>query len=979
MRITVLLAALVDWRHFSVVNALRTMAVLICLILSQIGSSQLTGVQLVEIVDHDTTGIDELVGMKTYRLYAEFTNVADQVSYVFGDSAAPLVISSPTGFFHHSVGDNLGENINVIFFSYFPSSEFDSWLTIGLEPEDVFTGYGVSAVGMDDAWEEFNSGEGSLILNTPNGSGWFVLSDTEYAAAGSDLKVLLAQLTTSGEISGELNLYVFIDGDVENEQVAISLPIIHLPPDVIGCMDETATNFNPAANVEAPCWYPCTLELSVDSVVEPNCASFFDDGAVTLSASGAQGTVTFSVDGDAWDSTSTTFDSLSIGDHTIVAFDEAGCSDTLAFTLEGIPAEGYNCDGTCIDEDGNGVCDLYDVPGCTQYLACNFNWAATIDDGSCILVNASVEVGNGGQVCQGIPFEMAFILDNPNEFGVEVMGWYLDDELDTNQSSLSGEFTIAEAGFHSVGLSLVLYGEDTCNQFIFLPDLIEVAAAPDFGFLNSNPEVCEGEFWLPNTYVQEGYFPYPDPQPMGGMMFIPDAMMCFDREIEFFTNDPGTIEDANVDIASVFVNMEHSFMGDLTISLICPNGQSMVLQAQGGGGTFLGIPIDNGGGGAGLGWDYYWSPTATNGTWSENAGGTLPSGVYEASGDWSQLNGCPVEGEWTFEACDSWAVDDGYVFDWTVYFSEEIQETYLNYSPPLLDFSCESFHWTDPNGNNLCNGDTVASLEAGIWEVSISNEIGCTWTEEVNLDVLLSGCMDPDALNYNAAAGCPGDSCYYMLPTCEFAGHPDWEFFSSGWYPEQATTVELGIFSTFEWVLNTPGTVVDSASGYQYPVAFYTLEWGELPSALEVTTESDTVAGSSQICFNWSGIALEPGIFPVELTLQPYFNVFGNAVPASASIWVQFIEVNVSSGMLPGCTYPGADNYWELANLDNGTCIFSGCTEVTADNFSVAFNLDDGSCFWHDDPCLLMDGDEDGEVGTSDLLLLLAEFGLGCE
>ena len=29
--------------------------------------------------------------------------------------------------------------------------------------------------------------------------------------------------------------------------------------------------------------------------------------------------------------------------------------------------------------------------------------------------------------------------------------------------------------------------------------------------------------------------------------------------------------------------------------------------------------------------------------------------------------------------------------------------------------------------------------------------------------------------------------------------------------------------------------------------------------------------------------------------------------------------------------------------------------------------------------CTQMDGDEDGEVGTSDLLLLLAEFGLGCE
>ena len=41
------------------------------------------------------------------------------------------------------------------------------------------------------------------------------------------------------------------------------------------------------------------------------------------------------------------------------------------------------------------------------------------------------------------------------------------------------------------------------------------------------------------------------------------------------SNQPGVfISNANNYIDNFFVNMEHSYMGDLTITFICPNGQS---------------------------------------------------------------------------------------------------------------------------------------------------------------------------------------------------------------------------------------------------------------------------------------------------------------------------------------------------------------------------------------------------------------------
>ena len=45
---------------------------------------------------------------------------------------------------------------------------------------------------------------------------------------------------------------------------------------------------------------------------------------------------------------------------------------------------GYDCDGNClIDTDLDGICDEFEVEGCTDSIATNFNPLATDDDGSC--------------------------------------------------------------------------------------------------------------------------------------------------------------------------------------------------------------------------------------------------------------------------------------------------------------------------------------------------------------------------------------------------------------------------------------------------------------------------------------------------------------------------------------------------------------------------------------------------------------------
>jgi hypothetical protein len=46
---------------------------------------------------------------------------------------------------------------------------------------------------------------------------------------------------------------------------------------------------------------------------------------------------------------------------------------------------GYNCDGSCVnDADGDGVCDEFEVAGCTDPDAINYQPLATDNTGGCL-------------------------------------------------------------------------------------------------------------------------------------------------------------------------------------------------------------------------------------------------------------------------------------------------------------------------------------------------------------------------------------------------------------------------------------------------------------------------------------------------------------------------------------------------------------------------------------------------------------------
>ena len=200
------------------------------------------------------------------------------------------------------------------------------------------------------------------------------------------------------------------------------------------------------------------------------------------------------------------------------------------------------------------------------------------------------------------------------------------------------------------------------------------------------------------------------------------------------------------DLKRIFVNMEHSWLRDLEISIECPNGQKTVLShhpGNTGGEVFLGepneldealtTPIP------GVGYDYAWSSTATNPNWidyiNQNLPATLPAGEYAPSEPLSQLVGCPLNGDWKIEVTDLWASDNGFIFSWGLEFDEALYPSGESFTPSITDIQ-----WTDNKLITANNGDNIDALSTSAGKknflVEVSNDFGCKATTHATVNVL---------------------------------------------------------------------------------------------------------------------------------------------------------------------------------------------------------------------------------------------------
>lgn len=136
---------------------------------------------------------------RTYRIYAEMTNIKDQVYVIFGDSVNKLEIKSTKPFYQSKDGGPFAKNSNRKEVSENPTLKYDSWLTIGAE-DNYENNVNVLSVELEDFEDK-----GGPVTVKKDGA-WFCIPTDKQAWCIENRNMLLMQLTTEGEISGKFSI-----------------------------------------------------------------------------------------------------------------------------------------------------------------------------------------------------------------------------------------------------------------------------------------------------------------------------------------------------------------------------------------------------------------------------------------------------------------------------------------------------------------------------------------------------------------------------------------------------------------------------------------------------------------------------------------------------------------------------------------------------------------------------------------------------
>lgn len=248
-------------------------------------------------------------GHTTYRIYANTTNNNDRVVVVSGNDVNPLVLNvGGSGIWNYNPGGALGDDANCTIYAIQPLAEYDSYLTIGYSCNndgslfDVYAAEDPANTWQNQLFATTPYGAGSVTVNSPVGGTWFVLPTNAVSQAGVDNKVLLAQITTDGDVCGVFNLQVFPDysgpGDpfiLQNALVFGSSANCGTP----GCTDVDAINYDADAGYDnGLCLFDCALEVSNITVSGPTC--FGDsDGMISITGEGNQSYIEYLLDGES--------------------------------------------------------------------------------------------------------------------------------------------------------------------------------------------------------------------------------------------------------------------------------------------------------------------------------------------------------------------------------------------------------------------------------------------------------------------------------------------------------------------------------------------------------------------------------------------------------------------------------------------------------------------------------------------------------
>ncbi len=289
----------------------------------------------------------------------------------------------------------------------------------------------------------------------------------------------------------------------------------------------------------------------------------------------------------------------------------------------------------------------------------------------------------------------------------------------------------------------VTFDSNGCRDRQLEDVTILVSTTPDFtGTEAVDPSICFGESTVITGMVETTQFLADVAPPVTGQTFLPDGSgVAYQTCIDVTGFPAGSTFNAVSDILSFFINMEHSYMGDLDIVITAPNGSqvSLLTYPNGAGSTFLGVPIDvdtNLNPGTGFLYTITEGPSATQ-TMAQAAGGfgtTLPEADYRPEDPFSNFIGSSLNGLWCLDIVDNLASDNGYIFEWGINFNPIIVPTAGSYQPgEVTETWASNPDITAVNGSDITVTPTISGQNC--YDFELVDSFGCTYIETVCIDV----------------------------------------------------------------------------------------------------------------------------------------------------------------------------------------------------------------------------------------------------
>lgn len=255
-------------------------------------------------------------------------------------------------------------------------------------------------------------------------------------------------------------------------------------------------------------------------------------------------------------------------------------------------------------------------------------------------------------------------------------------------------------------------------------------------------------------------------------------------EFTYTTFNPASTITSVDQIESIVIYMEHSYIGDLSMYITCPNGSQIDLITYGNqscGSAYLGIPIDDYCGlcdsdceidpatgnpiNGGTVRPYTWAPNGTT-TLNDACDGyysaTVPNNtILIPENGFTPLIGCPLNGTWTISIVDYLGADDGYVNQFEIHFDPALTQACAQSTAWEINPTYNTPIWSGPGVTGGVSGTVQALCETpGItpYTFSITDDFGCVHDTTVNVVVRnlddINCCIYPEASAGNDTTVC---------------------------------------------------------------------------------------------------------------------------------------------------------------------------------------------------------------------------------